>query len=84
MPLPLAIVTGKHALECKCLDSAINAGEMAIKITEVLMNNVELSKYAPDALIRVLVYFAKNNGWSLNKISKEVLDAIKYYYENEK
>jgi hypothetical protein len=75
---------GEHALDCKCLDNAKNAGEMAIKITEVLMNNVELSKYAPDALIRVLVYFAKNNGWSLDKISKESLYAIKYYYENEK
>lgn len=62
---------------------ALNSGEMAIKIAEVLMNNVELSKYAPDALIRVLVYFAKNNGWSLEKLSKEASYAIQYYYENE-
>jgi hypothetical protein len=57
---------------------------MGMKDTEVLMNNVELSKYAPDALIRVLVYFSKKNEWSLDKISKEALFAIKYYYENER
>lgn len=75
---------GEHALECRCLDSAKNSGELSIKICEVLMNNIELSKYAPDALIRVLVYFAKNNGWSLDRIHKESYSAIKYYYENEK
>lgn len=74
---------GEHALECECLNSAISSGELSIKISEVLMNNVDLSKYAPDALIRVLVYFAKKNGWSLDKISKEASYAIKYYYENE-
>jgi len=60
-----------------------NAGELAIKITEVLMYNFELSKYAPDALIRVLVYFAKRHGWDVEKISQEALVGIKYYYENE-
>jgi len=74
---------GQHALECVCLCSARTSSELAIKIAEVLMNNVDLSKYAPDALIRVLVYFAKNHGWSLDKISKETLYAIKYYFENE-
>lgn len=57
--------------------------EMATRICEAIVYDPELSKYAPDALVRVLVYLVKGNGWSLDKIEREALIGIRHYYEND-
>ncbi|MEK6884743.1 MAG: hypothetical protein AABY22_34240, partial [Nanoarchaeota archaeon] len=63
---------GEHTLECKC---AINSGKIAIRIMESISNSPEeIIKYTPDALMRVFVYLAKGNGWSLEQMKKECVN----------
>lgn len=72
---------GELALKCEC---AKNAGEMAIKIYQAIdHSDPKIMAYTPDALIRVLVYLCKCNGWTEERTQKEVEVAIKYYYLHE-
>lgn len=62
------------------MDKTTQCTELCIKIAEVFSNNVEISKYGPDALMRFFVILSKANGWSLEDIEKEAIVGIRYYW----
>jgi predicted nucleic acid-binding Zn finger protein len=71
---------GEHTLECTC---ANNACKMAIKIYKSIYNsNPKIMGYTPDALIRVFVYLAHKNDWTLEETQNQVSIGIKYYYSH--
>jgi hypothetical protein len=65
-------------------NDAKKLGELAILIYESIFNaDDELTKYTPDALIRVYVSLAFENGWTLKKIHHQAIVGINYYYGNQ-
>lgn len=65
-------------------DEIENFNAMSIKIMEAISNSSEkIVKHCPSAMMRVFVYLAKKNGWSLEKIQSEASFGLKYYYEND-
>lgn len=64
-------------------ESAYLASKMCALIYEAIYNAPEeMIPYTPDAMIRVLVYLCKSNGWNLERIKKETDFAIEYYFKH--
>lgn len=60
------------------------AAKMSLDIYHLIINSDEdMIRRSPDAIIRVFVYIAKKNEWSLEKIKKEVDHALEYYYTKD-
>ncbi len=66
-------------------DDALNSSEMALRILETIKDSdPKIMIYTPDALIRVFVFLAISNGWTLEKIQSEAKKGIEYYYFHKK
>ena len=63
---------------------ADKSGELATLIHKTIVSAPEeLAKYAFASLLRVLVFHTKVCDWPLEKIEKESINAIQYYFEND-
>ena len=65
--------------------AAKNSGDMSIEIMRAIVESPpENFKHVPDALIRIFVSLAKDNGWSLEMIEEQTLKGVRYYFESDK
>lgn len=66
-------------------EDAKNTAELAGRLFDTIMNcNDEMKKFAPDAIMRVLVHIAFLSEWNIEQLEEETKKAIKYYYKHEK